>query len=219
MASLVQQMYPNIPIYGQCHRSDLRQLETKPWQRERIKAQIPKLSSIFALHDAQKQRICEIFDLPPHEAYVMGIGYNSNIFFKHSSSKNKEKIRYLFAGKLSKKSVYSLLCCPNHLKSPDQVELYLVGGCDCEEELAQLKKYGGFLEGYLSVGYKKLYHLIQKILDCFGQMVPPKPGNGIMIRRPSSLQKIHEIDILTAGTLNFPGFVDAAGAAVQHNLK
>ena len=50
-------------------------------------------------------------------------------------------------------------------------------------------------------------------------MVPTKPGDGIMIRRPFAFQKIHEIDILPAGTLYLPGFIDASGAAVQHDLE
>lgn len=141
MASLVRQLYPNIPVYGQCHGSDLRQLETNAWQQEWIKSQIPKLDGIFALHDAQKQRICEIFNLPPQKVQVMGTGYNSSIFFRDNTiSKNTVKVFYLFAGKLSeKKGVYSLLRCLNHLKSPEQAELYLAGGCGSEEELAQFQ--------------------------------------------------------------------------------
>ena len=50
-------------------------------------------------------------------------------------------------------------------------------------------------------------------------MILPKPGDGIMIRWPFSFQKIHEIDILPAGTLYLPGFIDTAGAAVQHDLE
>ena len=141
MVSLVRQMYPNIPVYGQCHGSDLRQLESNSWQREWIKSQIPKLDGIYALHDAQKQRICEIFNIPDHKVQVMGTGYNSSVFFLDVTvSKNTDKVRYLFAGKLSeKKGVYSLLRCLNHLKYPEQAELYLAGGCGTEEELAQLK--------------------------------------------------------------------------------
>ena len=62
MASLARELYPGIPIYGQCHGSDLRQLETNPWQRTWIKAQIPKLDGIFALHEAQREQICKVFD-------------------------------------------------------------------------------------------------------------------------------------------------------------
>ena len=35
VASLVRQMYPQIPVFAQCHGSDLRQIETNGWQRQR----------------------------------------------------------------------------------------------------------------------------------------------------------------------------------------
>ena len=142
IASLVRQMYPQIPVYGQCHGSDLRQLETNSWKWEWIRSRIPKLDGVFALHEAQKQRICEIFNLPDHRVQVMGTGYNSSVFFQDSRyARDPEKTRYLFAGKISeKKGVYSLLRCLNHLSHPEKIELYLAGGCGKEEEITKLRE-------------------------------------------------------------------------------
>ena len=141
LASLVRQMYPEIPVYAQCHGSDLRQIETNDWQRQWILEQIPNLDGIFALHEVQEELICQIFDLPTHRIQVMGTGYNSNVFFRNPSlPRNPEKTRYLFAGKLSeKKGIYSLLRCLNHLRHPDDVEVYLAGGCGSEEELEKIR--------------------------------------------------------------------------------
>ena len=141
MASLTRELYPNIPIYGQCHGSDLRQLETNPWQREWIKNQIPKLDGIFALHEAQQEQICHIFDLPPQQVLVMGTGYNSGNFFRDGSiPKDTSVTNYLFAGKLSeKKGVHSLLRCLSQLKNPEKVHIYLAGGCGSEEEFRKLQ--------------------------------------------------------------------------------
>ena len=141
MASLTRKLYPTIPIYGQCHGSDLRQLETNPWQRDWIKAQIPKLDGIFALHEAQREQICNIFDLSPEQVRVMGTGYNSTVFFRDEDIQKDEKTtNYLFAGKLSeKKGVHSLLRCLSHLKNPEQAHIYLAGGCGSEDELQKLQ--------------------------------------------------------------------------------
>ena len=143
-AALVRQMYPGIPVYGQCHGSDLRQIETNLWLRQWILEQIPNLHGIFALHEAQQERICQIFDLPAHRVRVMGTGYNSNVFFEDPGiSRNPDKIRYLFAGKLSeKKGVYSLLRALERLKQPERAELYLAGGCGSGEELEKLHALG-----------------------------------------------------------------------------
>lgn len=142
VVSLVRQMYPQIPVYGQCHGSDLRQIETNPWQREWIMGQISKLDGIFALHEAQKERICQIFDLPAHRVRVMGTGYNSQVFFQNQGlARDPEKTCYLFAGKLSeKKGVFSLLHCLKHLEQPEMSELYMAGGCGNEEELEKLHR-------------------------------------------------------------------------------
>ena len=142
VAALVRQMYPEIPVYAQCHGSDLRQIETNSWARSWILEQIPKLDGIFALHEIQEELICQIFDLPAHRIQVMGTGYNSNVFFEDQNlSRNPEKRRYLFAGKLSeKKGIYSLLRCLKHLKNPDEVEVYLAGGCGSEAEAEKIRK-------------------------------------------------------------------------------
>ena len=136
-AALVRKLYPEIPIYGQCHGSDLRQIETNEWQKQWILEQIPKLNGIFALHEAQKVQICRIFSLPMNRVQVVGTGYNSNVFYQDANfSRDPEKTRYLFAGKLSeKKGVYSLLRSLEHLTNPEQVELYLAGGCGSSDEL------------------------------------------------------------------------------------
>ena len=141
MASLTRELYPNIPIYGQCHGSDLRQLETNPWQREWIKNQIPKLDGIFALHEAQQEQICRIFDLPPQQVLVMGTGYNSVNFFRNEEiAKSTSVTNYLFAGKLSeKKGVHSLLRCLSQLINPKKVHIHLAGGCGSEDELKKLQ--------------------------------------------------------------------------------
>ena len=141
LAALVRRMFPHIPVYGQCHGSDLRQLETNSWQADWIKAGIRGLDGIFALHQDQKQRICRIFDLPQDRVRVMGTGYNSGVFsLDPQLSRDPGKNRYLFAGKLSeKKGVYSLLESLSHLEHPEQVELYFAGGCGTEEELEHLR--------------------------------------------------------------------------------
>ena len=140
-AALIRQMYPEIPVYGQCHGSDLRQIETNPWQGPWILEQVSKLDGIFALHEAQREQICRIFNLPTSRVQVVGTGYNSNVFYPDSNcARNPEKTRYLFAGKLSeKKGVHSLLRCLKYLKRPERTELYLAGGCGSKEEMEKLR--------------------------------------------------------------------------------
>ena len=50
-------------------------------------------------------------------------------------------------------------------------------------------------------------------------MILAEPGDGIMIRGRMAFQKVHEIHILPAGTLDFPCLENSTGAAVQNDLK
>lgn len=143
LAALVRQMFPQIPVYGQCHGSDLRQLGTNAWQADWIKSEIRNLNGIFALHEAQKKQICSMFDLPENRVTVMGTGYNSDVFFIGEKTGEKQKIRFLFAGKISeKKGVYRLLRCLDQLQHPERVELNLAGGCGSPEELEKFRSLG-----------------------------------------------------------------------------
>jgi len=142
LAALVRQLCPGIPVFGQCHGSDLRQIRKNSWQREWILSQIPKLDGIFALHAQQKETICQTFGLPRNQVQVMGTGYNSDIFYLDETVKavrNSRKQRLIFAGKLSeKKGLFSLLRALRLLQHPENYELALVGGYGNTIEYAEI---------------------------------------------------------------------------------
>jgi len=140
LAALVRQMYPDIPVWGQCHGSDLRQLSTNDWQGDWIRSGIRNLDGIFALHEVQKRHICDTFGIPEHRVYVMGTGYNSEVFHLQQIPRDPEMLRLIFAGKLSeKKGVFSLLRALDHLSRPQSVELRLAGGSGNTAELEKLR--------------------------------------------------------------------------------
>ena len=130
LAALARELFPELPVWGQCHGSDLRQLGSNAWQADWIKENIRKLSGIFALHEVQKQQICDVFQLPEDRVTVMGTGYNSRIFFPDPAGKAPEdRVRYLFAGKISdKKGVGSLIRCLSRLEHPERCQVLLAGG-------------------------------------------------------------------------------------------
>lgn len=142
LAALVRELYPEIPVYGQCHGSDLRQIRKNPWMRDWIKEKICKLDGIFALHAQQKQTILETFGIAPEKVSVMGTGYNSDVFFLNPEAKAQKcdsKTRLIFAGKLSeKKGLYSLLRALRLLPDPQRYELALAGGYGNRAEYAEI---------------------------------------------------------------------------------
>ena len=139
LAALAKELFPQIPVYGQCHGSDLRQIRKNGWQREWIIPNIRNLDGIFALHEQQKHTITEIFNIPSEKVAVMGTGYNSDVFRLDRSGSDSEKVRLIFAGKLSeKKGVHSLLRSLRLLPNPDRYELALAGGYGNREEYLEI---------------------------------------------------------------------------------
>ncbi|MBP3384813.1 MAG: glycosyltransferase [Firmicutes bacterium] len=132
LCALLRQSCPDIPVYGQCHGSDLRQFRKNPWQRDFIRSQIQQLDGIFALHEEQKLHICDAFAVPAEKVTVIGTGYNSDVFSiqeEIKAEKNSDITRLIFAGKLSeKKGVMSLVRSLSYLEQPEKVELVMAGG-------------------------------------------------------------------------------------------
>ena len=139
LAALVRELYPDIPVYGQCHGSDLRQIRKNPWMRPWITKNIGKLDGIFALHQQQKETILETFGVAPEKVAVMGTGYNSDVFFTEPKTRHSDKYRLIFAGKLSeKKGLFSLLRALRLLPHPERYELVLAGGYGNRTEYANI---------------------------------------------------------------------------------
>ena len=135
---MTREEFPEIPVYGQCHGSDLRQIRKNGWMRDWITENIRNLDGIFALHEQQKQTILEIFGIEPEKVLVMGTGYNSDVFYLDRGEENR-KLRLIFAGKLSeKKGLYSLLRSLRLLQKPERYELALAGGYGNREEYANI---------------------------------------------------------------------------------
>ena len=167
LAALVRQMYPNIPVYGQCHGSDLRQFRKNYWQHALIYSEISRLDGIFALHEQQKETICQMYGIPEERVMVLGTGYNSDVFCIREDIKehvDPEKIRLIFAGKISeKKGVVSLMRSLQYLQQPDRYEVYLAGGAGNAEEFEKIRHLGLVAPCYVEF-LGKLNH--QQLAEC-----------------------------------------------------
>ncbi len=143
LGAMIRELYPELCICGVCHGSDLRQVKKNPWQREYIIQQVCKFNKLFALHKEQKEQIVDFYGCDESLVYVIGTGYNSDVFFRHEevkAARTDEMQRFIFAGKLSeKKGVKSLLRATHYLKEPEKTEIVLAGGYATEKELNEIK--------------------------------------------------------------------------------
>ena len=131
LTALVREAFPNLPIYGFCHNTDLRQMEKHSLKREFIQENIRKLDRIFTPKEAQKKEVIRVYGVDPDKIRNIAVGYNEERFFlpkgdilfrggiprrRRVSLPNGEVLEkgealdLLFAGKLGeKKGIFSLL--------------------------------------------------------------------------------------------------------------
>ena len=156
----VRKWFPWAKVYGFCHGSDLRQFCKNEKWREEIAAGIQELDGIFALHEAQADKIRRVFggpdkkreevgnageDLPEKtpqvcrdgilpQIRVVGSGFNDAFFFPRAT--------LVFAGKLTeKKGVYSLIRALQHLPyEAKSFRLLLAGDYGSREDEAEIAR-------------------------------------------------------------------------------
>lgn len=144
VTAVVRACIQGIPVYGFCHNTDIRQMMKHSLQREFIRQQVGRLDGIFALHEAQKERILKVYPVPEERIRIAGTGYNSSIFYRdfREEERAKSTVRLVFAGKISrKKGVESLLKSLKLLPKSicGNMELALAGGSGNIEEYEDIR--------------------------------------------------------------------------------
>ena len=151
LTAIVRSMFPDACVIGQCHGSDLRQFKTSVRLRDTVREGVSALDHIFALHEAQKMEIAELYGVDPDRISVIGSGYNSALFNTDSRRVREagDPLKLLFAGKISKpKGVPELLGAVRILAQDESVppfELKLAGGC---QDVDVLNTLNDFIEEY-----------------------------------------------------------------------
>lgn len=141
LTALVREHFPDRLVYGFCHNTDLRQMLKTDLAREYIAEQIRKLDRIFVLQEAQREKVVEIYQADKKKMTVVGMGYNSKIFYQNGRRLSDGVTRLIFAGKIAeKKGVMSLIRSLSLLQyKKDEIELYLAGGAGNEEEYEAIR--------------------------------------------------------------------------------
>jgi glycosyltransferase involved in cell wall biosynthesis len=133
LTALTRRTFPELPVVGTCHGSDLRQFHFCEHLRERVEADCRKLHRIMALSRAQKADILRLFGVPEEMVEVVGAGYNQNLFYPEAKS-SPNPVELAYVGKLSRaKGVPWLLKALARLLHQPWL-LHLVGGGTGEEK-------------------------------------------------------------------------------------
>ena len=131
-------------IYGICHNTDLRQYQQTNLKREFIKDNIKKLDKIFAPSIEHKNKIFELFGVDKNKIDVIGIGYNSDIFYRDENLKNTEKnsenvtTKLLYVGKVAKKKGVLSLVKAFKMIETKNISLDIIGGAGDKDEYEEI---------------------------------------------------------------------------------
>lgn len=171
LTSLVRDLLPFVPVAAVCHSTDVRQMRQHDLERDRILGAMRRLDAVFALHEAQKSTIKEVYGIEESRIHVVGTGFNRSIFNARALEKGEDglaccpvkrgggtAVEAVFVGKITnKKGVPSLLRALDLLPyDPDGFRLRLAGGHASESEyrairsLAELNRYDVEFLGKLS---------------------------------------------------------------------
>ena len=130
-------------IYGICHNTDLRQYQQTNLKREFIKENIKKLDKIFAPSEEHKNKIVELFGVDKNKIDVIGIGYNSDIFYKDEKVRSESettntKTKLLYVGKVSKKKGVLSLVKAFKMINTKNISLDIIGGAGDKDEYEEI---------------------------------------------------------------------------------
>ena len=81
ITAFIRETVKVILVVGICHRTCLKQIKNHDLEKEYIKNNTSNLDMIFSLHDEQKKEIIDIFNIYENKVFLLGSGYDENIFF------------------------------------------------------------------------------------------------------------------------------------------
>ena len=146
---VVRAALPKSRVFALCHNTCLRQLKSHDLARDFIMDMIPLLDGVLALHEAQRQEIAAMFDIPEARIHVVGTGYDSNVFRMipaqpgEPAMRSADQVGIVYAGKICfAKGLRELISClPLTGLDPAKTHVCLAGGHSSAEEheiIAQL---------------------------------------------------------------------------------
>lgn len=147
--SLIKKIDPDIRTIGICHGTDIRQFKKCPQYKEDIVKGCQQLDQVLSLNEEQSFLINDIYNIPMSNIKVIGGGYSKDIFYPPIKKAYNDKIRIIYAGKLSyAKGIVELIKVFDKLKDEYKIELLIVGRGTGEEEV-YIKKIGNKVKGSL----------------------------------------------------------------------
>ncbi|MCR5667315.1 MAG: glycosyltransferase family 4 protein [Eubacterium sp.] len=159
LTATVREAFPDLPIFGFCHNTDLRQMKKTDLMREYIRKQIHALDHIFVPQKAQYNEVITMYQYPADHITMLGMGYNNQLFYNRNQRPHDGVTRIIYVGKIAgKKGLFSLLRAIALLDKPkDKLEFYFVGSSGNKKEALAIEKLANTLP-YKAIFTGRLSH-------------------------------------------------------------
>lgn len=175
LATIVNELRGNIKMIVLSQGTELRQIKKLPKYREIVIDGCKNVDLVCALNEYQKREIVNIYGIDEKKVKVMGVGYNSEVFFNKRDIKKLRRITY--AGKISySKGVKCLISAFKSIED-ENLELFLAGsGSDEEKEIKEFAKNDSRIKFLGALEQNNLANIIREsevfILPSFYEGLP-----------------------------------------------
>lgn len=128
LTALTRRLFPEIPLIGACHGTDLRQFRNCRGLRGRLIPAIKELDAILALTSAQKKEISDLYGIDDQKIHVVRNGFSPEIFYP-APKPEPSAFNLIYAGKLSSSKGLPLLleCLADKRLGSLPIHLHIAG--------------------------------------------------------------------------------------------
>lgn len=153
-SAIVCEQTINAKVFVVCHGTDIRQFQKIHFFRDRLVESFKNLDGVFALTEEQKEEIRELYQIDKDKIYTVGSGYDERFFYPAKNKSKTDKIKLVYAGKLSyAKGLIPLIEAYKKLLENYKLELTIIGsgsGIERDEIIALGEGVGVNFTGALS---------------------------------------------------------------------
>ncbi len=166
LTSLVREIFPDTPLVGVSHGTDIRQVKKNPWIQERYIKNVDKLQAYLALSPKDRKELGEVFGIPTEKVSILGGGFKEEYFYEEKRHPD-DKVRIFYAGKIAQaKGVFELCSALALLNTRyENLKLLMVGNAD-EEAKKLLRQNANGASNLYIMGAQNQKEMAVLMLKC-----------------------------------------------------
>lgn len=112
LCRIVLEVFPDIPVIGISHGTDLRQALQNPELKERYVGNLDGLAAVAALSKLHETQLSDVFGIAPQKIKVTGGAFDRNVFYppEERITPRPDCANFLYAGKIAEaKGVFEMV--------------------------------------------------------------------------------------------------------------